>query len=122
MAETLNIAQLSHMIIIKLSSSNYLLWKSQVVTTLRSHILIQFVDGSSMPPSYLIDDDGKTKPNPDYTSWSVKDQKRSTIRPHPKFINSVVNYTLFARVPLLSRNMVGNSWSYERNSRSSAIT
>ena len=41
---------LIHMVTIKLSSSNYLLWKSQLLPLLESQELIGHVDGTLEPP------------------------------------------------------------------------
>lgn len=74
--DSIPIATLIHMITIKLSSSNYLLWRNQVVPVLASHDLLGFVDGTvSPPPATLTDESGKISPNPDYTTWYAKDQR-----------------------------------------------
>ena len=39
-----------HMVIIKLSSSNYLLWKSQLLPLFESQGLLGHVDGTLVPP------------------------------------------------------------------------
>ena len=41
---------LIHMITIKLSSTNYLLWKSQLLPLLESQNLLGYVDGTIIPP------------------------------------------------------------------------
>lgn len=74
-AEAVPIATLIHMVTIKLSSSNYLLWRNQVVPMLSSHGLLQYVDGSSAPPLETITTNNVVAPNPDYTSWHEKDQR-----------------------------------------------
>lgn len=74
--DSIPMATLIHMITIKLSSSNYLLWKNQVVPVLASHDLLGFVDGTvPPPPATLTDESGKVSPNPDYTTWYAKDQR-----------------------------------------------
>ena len=41
-----------HMVIIKLSSSNYLLWKSQLLPFLKSQGLLVHMDGTLVPPPF----------------------------------------------------------------------
>ena len=58
------------MLIIKLTSSNYLLWKNQFVPLLASQDLFGYLDGSIRAPSAtILTADGTTKSNPAYTSW-----------------------------------------------------
>lgn len=57
-----------HLLSIKLSSSNYLVWRSQVVPVLTSYDLLSHVDGSSVALPTSIDSDGKSIPNPTFTS------------------------------------------------------
>ena len=42
-----------HMVTIKLSSSNYLLWKSQLLLLLESQELLSHVDGTIAPPPWF---------------------------------------------------------------------
>ncbi|KAJ9538664.1 hypothetical protein OSB04_031397 [Centaurea solstitialis] len=70
---------LLHMLIIKLSSTNYLLWKNQMLPILSYQNLLCHVDGSTVaPPPLLSQPDGKTIDNPDYISW-VTNQKTTII-------------------------------------------
>ncbi|KAA8524301.1 hypothetical protein F0562_010724 [Nyssa sinensis] len=62
---------LSHIISVKLTSENYLLWQVQIVPYLRGQRLYKFVDGSHpAPPCYLPD----KSPNPEYETWVDYDQ------------------------------------------------
>ncbi|CAH1443457.1 unnamed protein product [Lactuca virosa] len=48
--QSLPYATLIHMLSLKLSTTNYLLWKTQVETLLQSQGLFGFLDGSDSPP------------------------------------------------------------------------
>ena len=67
-----------HLITIKLTRENYLLWKAQVVPYLRGQHLFQFVDGSSPIPQPIIaaptDGASTTLINPEFTQWQLQDQ------------------------------------------------
>jgi hypothetical protein len=67
-----------HLITIKLTRENYLLWKAQVVPYLRGQHLFQFVDGSSTIPQPIItassDGGSTTLINPEFTQWQLQDQ------------------------------------------------
>ncbi|VFQ62882.1 unnamed protein product [Cuscuta campestris] len=57
---------------IKLTKSNYLVWRRQVQTTLVGLDLLGYVDGTlKMPPPFL--DAAHKQPNPAYTSWYRQD-------------------------------------------------
>lgn len=59
----------------KLDSTNFLIWKLQVLSVLRSRRIIAFIDGTSLPPSQTImDDNGKEVSNPGFDDWYVTDQ------------------------------------------------
>lgn len=72
---SLPMATLIHMLTIKLSSSNYLLWKNQVSPLLLHQNWLRFVDGSYQAPSKTLTTDGKKSVNPAFTSWLETDQK-----------------------------------------------
>lgn len=55
---------------VKLTSTNYLLWKMQLQLLLRAYDLMGHVDGTTPAPPVLIGD----QPNPEYLSWFKKDQ------------------------------------------------
>ncbi|RVW61832.1 Retrovirus-related Pol polyprotein from transposon RE2 [Vitis vinifera] len=61
---------IGHLVSIKLSDTNYLIWSSQIVPVLKSHDLMGFVDGSESCPSKSLD--GSL--NPAYILWNKKDQ------------------------------------------------
>ncbi|WKA10797.1 hypothetical protein VitviT2T_028352 [Vitis vinifera] len=60
---------IGHLVSIKLSDTNYLIWSSQIVPVLKSHDLMGFVDGSEPCPSKSLD--GSL--NPAYILWNKKD-------------------------------------------------
>eukprot|EP00261_Vitis_vinifera_P028317 XP_010662478.1 PREDICTED: uncharacterized protein LOC104882141 [Vitis vinifera] len=63
-----------HMVTIKLSSSsNYLLWKSQLLPLLESQELLGHVDGTLAPPPWFAPADSQT-PNIKYLAWKNIDQ------------------------------------------------
>ncbi|RVW27169.1 Retrovirus-related Pol polyprotein from transposon RE1 [Vitis vinifera] len=67
---TLPLNIMVHMLTIKLTSSNYLLWRNQFVPLLASQELFGYLDGSITTPSPMITaSDGTPKSNPAYTSW-----------------------------------------------------
>ncbi|KAL8509880.1 hypothetical protein ACS0TY_016920 [Phlomoides rotata] len=71
---------LTHMVTIKLTSSNYLLWRNQILLILASHELSSFVDGSSTAPSPSIPAaDGSSAINPAFTAWSALFQKMKSV-------------------------------------------
>ena len=64
-----------HMLTIKLTSSNYLLWRNQLIPLLTSQDLLGFLDGSVPAPSpKVIGSNSITQVNPAYTSWLTTDQ------------------------------------------------
>ena len=64
-----------HMLTIKLTFSNYLLWRHQFIPLLTNQDLFGFLDGSVRAPSpKVIGSDGAMQVNPSYTSWLNTDQ------------------------------------------------
>ncbi|CAK9149247.1 unnamed protein product [Ilex paraguariensis] len=65
---------LIHMVTIKLSSSNCLLWKSQLLPLLESQKLIGYVDGTiEIPPRFTLEN--SQTPNIKYVAWKHTDQR-----------------------------------------------
>ncbi|GJW68396.1 putative RNA-directed DNA polymerase, partial [Tanacetum coccineum] len=71
----LPLATILHMITIKLTSSNYLLWKNQLLPLLAYQKLTGYVDGSIAAPDPTIVNNDVTSPNPDYNKWIAGDQR-----------------------------------------------
>ncbi|RVX00413.1 hypothetical protein CK203_024492 [Vitis vinifera] len=63
-----------HMVTIKLSSSNYLLWKSQLLPLLESQELLGHVDGTLAPPPRFAPVDSRA-PNIKHLAWKNTDQR-----------------------------------------------
>ncbi|GJX90099.1 retrovirus-related pol polyprotein from transposon TNT 1-94 [Tanacetum coccineum] len=66
---------LIHMLTIKLTSSNYLIWRNQINPLLLQQKGMRFVDGSYPAPSKTVTVDGKETQNSEYLSWVKTDQK-----------------------------------------------
>ena len=68
---------LIHMITIKLSSSNYLLWKSQLLPLLESQDMLGYVDGTMVPPPRFEPETSSSSStlNPKYLAWRAADQR-----------------------------------------------
>lgn len=74
MAETFSFDTMVHMITIKLSATNYLLWKSRLIPFLIVETsYISFVDGSLSQPTATIENSSST--NPKFLEWKAKDQQ-----------------------------------------------
>lgn len=66
------LTSLPHLVTVKLSHENYLLWHAQMSPCLRGQHLFGFVDGSSSPPNKFLP--ASTTPNPEYSVWLQQDQ------------------------------------------------
>lgn len=61
---------------IKLDSSNYLLWRTQVMNALRANGYIEFLDCSKPSPEPMILDSSNTRvTNPEFTLWTLIDNQ-----------------------------------------------
>lgn len=72
--DSFSLKNLIHMLTIKLTSSNYLLWKNQVTPLLLHQKWMNHVDGSVATPPHTIQTDGKTI-NPAYVVWIKLNRK-----------------------------------------------
>lgn len=73
-SSTLPLNTMVHMLNIKLTSSNYLLWRTQFVPLLTSQDLFGYLDGNTRAPSPTIPgSDGTPHPNLAYASWLTTD-------------------------------------------------
>lgn len=93
-----SIQNISTLVSIKLTETNYLLWKGQIQPFLIGPNLWPFVDGSfPCPPPFFPSYDGKTMNlNPSYTSWVQTDQT----------LVSLINATLTESVLALLKSLV----------------
>ncbi|KAK2980308.1 hypothetical protein RJ640_028979 [Escallonia rubra] len=67
----------NHFPSIKLTRTNYLYWRTQLMPFLHDHSLFGYLDGSiPSPPTELPLEEGQTqpKPNPEFKLWQEKDQ------------------------------------------------
>ena len=88
-----------HMVTIKLSSSNYLLWKSQLLPFLESQGLLGQVDGTLVPPP-LVDSLTSQMPSNKHLAWKAADQRLLSL-----FLSSLTEEAM--------AEAVGLSTSYE---------
>lgn len=78
----------THLLIIKLTSTNYLLWKAQVTPFLKGNQLYGFVDGTCpMPPPLIYD-----QPNPNHEKWIIQGQLLLSVH------NSSLSNSIFTHV------------------------
>ncbi|GJZ09563.1 zinc finger, CCHC-type containing LTR copia-type gag-polypeptide [Tanacetum coccineum] len=66
---------LLHMMTIKLSSTNYLLWRNYMLPIFTYQKLLGHIDGTSSSPSPTITVEGTTQPNPEALAWTEVDQR-----------------------------------------------
>ncbi|KAH9769752.1 retrovirus-related pol polyprotein from transposon RE2 [Citrus sinensis] len=63
---------------IKLDQSNYLIWRYQVLASIRGNRLEKFIDDSTTPPpshiAHRIEDDLRSVENPKFATWRSQDQ------------------------------------------------
>ncbi|GFP95454.1 aldehyde dehydrogenase family 2 member b4 mitochondrial [Phtheirospermum japonicum] len=72
---TIPFSTMIHMVNMKLTSANYLLWYAQIEPLLVNQKFTPLVDGSSSPPSAEITTVvGRNVTNPEYTTWHSRDQ------------------------------------------------
>ena len=71
---SLPLATILHMITLKLSPTNYLLWRNQLLTLLTYQKLSGHVLGTTLAPTKTLHTEGATVPNPAYEKWLEDDQ------------------------------------------------
>ncbi|KAL4578315.1 hypothetical protein LXL04_014436 [Taraxacum kok-saghyz] len=59
---------------LKLSSTNYLSWKTQIEALLYGLDLFKFIDGSNPSPAPTVAADGTSKPHKDFDAWFRQDR------------------------------------------------
>ncbi|KAL7604615.1 hypothetical protein Lser_V15G16329 [Lactuca serriola] len=74
-SDSIPMATLLHMVTIKLTSFNYLLWRNQFFLILTHQKWLSFVDGSSVIPEATITLEGNTTENPTHSDWVETDQR-----------------------------------------------
>ncbi|KAM0072173.1 hypothetical protein Hdeb2414_s0001g00033441 [Helianthus debilis subsp. tardiflorus] len=66
---------LFHLMTIKLSSTNYLTWRNQILPIFSLQKLSGHINGTSSSPSATITKDDKETLNPEAITWNEKDQQ-----------------------------------------------
>ena len=73
-----SLTTIHHLITIKLTGDNYLLWKAQIVPYLKGQHLFGYLDGSTPAPSQSLtvetDGDIQVIQNPNFSHWYFQDQ------------------------------------------------
>ena len=65
---------------VKLDSTNYLLWKYQIISILEPYSLLDLLDGYVSPPSkFIADSGGIAVENLFYKEWKARDQALKTL-------------------------------------------
>lgn len=59
---------------LKLTSTNYLGWKTQIEALLHGLNLYQYIDGTLLPPTLATNVDGTITPHADYAKWFIQDR------------------------------------------------
>ncbi|XP_012856951.1 PREDICTED: uncharacterized protein LOC105976216 [Erythranthe guttata] len=65
--------QYSSLISIKLSTTNYLMWRSQITPLVRSLGVFHHLESDEVPSDEIKDDAEKKSPNPVYATWIIND-------------------------------------------------
>lgn len=69
------IANFQSFITVKLESSNYFAWKSQVENALKANSLFEYTAGTlEIPPSEIVNESGTKIPNPAFILWQTIDR------------------------------------------------
>ncbi|KAM0064815.1 putative RNA-directed DNA polymerase [Helianthus debilis subsp. tardiflorus] len=71
----ISLHSLCNLITIKLSSTNYLPWRHQILPVFSYLKLTGHIDGTLVPPPESISDHNKPIPNPKFAEWKSVDQK-----------------------------------------------
>ncbi|KAL4565872.1 hypothetical protein LXL04_029978 [Taraxacum kok-saghyz] len=69
---SLTLVQFPHSL--KLSSTNYMSWKTQIEALLHGLDLYKFIDGTNLPPKPTVTVDGVSTPHTDYQAWFRQDR------------------------------------------------
>ncbi|KAF6158464.1 hypothetical protein GIB67_022061 [Kingdonia uniflora] len=82
---TISLSGLSSMVSVKLSFTNFLLWRSQILPLLESQELLGYIDGAITSPSLTIsNEEGSSEENPEYRKWRLAD----------RFVTNLINSSL----------------------------
>ncbi|KAG8369830.1 hypothetical protein BUALT_Bualt14G0054500 [Buddleja alternifolia] len=69
------LTQIHHFLSIKLTSKNYLLWRTQILPLIKGLRLLSYIDGTNWPPpSHHLNAESNTiVPNPAFSQWEQQD-------------------------------------------------
>lgn len=74
-SSALSIPSTAHFLSIKFTQTNYLLWKTQIMSLIEAQDLLSFVDGTGKEPKDFIETDDKDEiMNPEYVTWGRTDR------------------------------------------------
>ncbi|KAJ0912617.1 putative retrotransposon Copia-like protein [Helianthus annuus] len=102
---------LCHLVNIKLTSTNYLTWKSQVHTVLSYLNLLGHIDGTTTPPSETVTKDDKTTPNPEFITLKAND-KRLLLLLHSTLTEEAMSETIGHTSALQVWQALENAYSH----------
>ncbi|PKU64785.1 Retrovirus-related Pol polyprotein from transposon TNT 1-94 [Dendrobium catenatum] len=72
------VSNLRNLVSSSLTPDNFLIWKSQILKTLRANGFLKFLDSKFLPPSQFVQtQDGTSAINPAYAQWIQTDQNLS---------------------------------------------
>ena len=74
MTTSTNVHHFNTPISLKLKDNNFLVWKQQVLATLRGLELMHFLDGNVVLSEFLQNQNNQTQENPAYGSYHKQDQ------------------------------------------------
>ena len=75
--QTQSLPPIHHLITIKLTRDNYLLWRAQILPYLKGQHLFGYIDGSISPPPQFLSpttDNPQPETNPSFLTWQSQDQ------------------------------------------------
>ncbi|PKU72380.1 hypothetical protein MA16_Dca025583 [Dendrobium catenatum] len=72
------VSNLRNLVSSSLTPDNFIIWKSQILKTLRANGFLSFLDPKVVPPSQFVQNqNGVTSQNPLYSQWLLTDQNLS---------------------------------------------
>jgi len=74
MATLSNVHHFNTPISLKFNDKNFLVWKQQVLATLRGLGLMHYLDGNNMPSEFLQSQNNQSLENPAYSNYHKQDQ------------------------------------------------
>ena len=87
------LSNMSSMMTVKLDSTNYIMWKHQIVVILEAYAMIGFLEDSCVAPDPFLKDSSRNftiEANQEYLNWKSREQALFT------FINSTLSPSVLA--------------------------